>query len=127
MFFVSVTQAFNTTSSMGRLTLNVLLSFAQFEREVIGERTRDKIAASKKKGMWMGGAVPLGYRVEQRKLLIEPAEADAVRHIFERYLEPGRSPCLSAIWRATDIALADGFWPTDVPSAVSASAGVRWA
>jgi site-specific DNA recombinase len=85
--FVSVTQAFNTTSSMGRLTLNVLLSFAQFEREVTGERIRDKVAASKRKGMWMGGAVPLGYRVEQRKLLIEPTEAEAVRHIFGRYLE----------------------------------------
>ncbi len=85
--FVSVTQAFNTTSSMGRLTLNVLLSFAQFEREVTGERIRDKIAASKKKGMWMGGAVPLGYCVQQRKLLIEPSEAEAVRHIFRRYLE----------------------------------------
>jgi DNA invertase Pin-like site-specific DNA recombinase len=82
--FVSVTQAFNTTSSMGRLTLNVLLSFAQFEREVTSERIRDKVAASKNKGMWMGGAVPHGYRVEQRKPLIEPAEAEAVRHIFER-------------------------------------------
>ena len=68
---MSVTQAFNTTTSMGRLTLNVLLSFAQFEREVTGERIRDKIAASKRKGIWMGGAVPLGYRVEKRKLLVE--------------------------------------------------------
>jgi DNA invertase Pin-like site-specific DNA recombinase len=92
--FVSVTQAFNTTSSMGRLTLNVLLSFAQFEREVTSERIRDKVAASKKKGMWMGGAVPHGYRVEQRKLLIEPAEAEAVRHIFERYLELESIPML---------------------------------
>lgn len=92
--FVSVTQAFNTTSSMGRLTLNVLLSFAQFEREVTGERIRDKIAASKKKGMWMGGAVPHGYRVELRKLQIEPAEADAVRHIFGRYLELKSIPML---------------------------------
>ena len=73
--FVSVTQSFNTTTSMGRLTLNVLLSFAQFEREVIGERIRDKIAASKKKGMWMGGAPPLGYRVEDRKLVIVDSEA----------------------------------------------------
>ena len=70
--FVSVTQAFNTTTSMGRLTLNVLLSFAQFEREVTGERIRDKIAASKRKGMWMGGPVPLGYRVDQRKLVVDP-------------------------------------------------------
>lgn len=87
--FVSVTQAFNTTTSMGRLTLNVLLSFAQFEREVTAERIRDKIAASKKKGIWMGGTVPLGYRVENRKLLIDPAEAETVRMIFRRYLELG--------------------------------------
>jgi site-specific DNA recombinase len=84
--FVSVTQAFNTTNSMGRLTLNVLLSFAQFEREVTGERIRDKIATSKKKGMWMGGPVPLGYRLADRRLLIEPAEAETVRIIFERYV-----------------------------------------
>jgi site-specific DNA recombinase len=87
--FVSVTQAFNTTNSMGRLTLNVLLSFAQFEREVTAERIRDKIAASKKKGIWMGGTVPLGYRVDNRKLLIDPAEAETVRMIFQRYLELG--------------------------------------
>lgn len=87
--FVSVTQQFNTTSSMGRLTLNVLLSFAQFEREVTGERIRDKIAASKKKGMWMGGGVPLGYEVKERKLLIVPKNAETVRHIFRRYLELG--------------------------------------
>jgi len=73
--FVSVTQQFNTTTSMGRLTLNVLLSFAQFEREVTAERIRDKIAASKKKGMWMGGVVPLGYRVENRKLVVHTEEA----------------------------------------------------
>lgn len=84
--FVSVTQAFNTTSSMGRLTLNVLLSFAQFEREVTSERIRDKIAASKAKGMWMGGNVPLGYDLRDRRLCINPAEADQVGHIFERYL-----------------------------------------
>ncbi|MER8912735.1 recombinase family protein [Mesorhizobium sp. M0761] len=84
--FVSVTQQFNTTTSMGRLTLNVLLSFAQFEREVTAERIRDKIAASKKKGMWMGGVVPLGYRVENRKLIIDEAEAKIVRHLFDRYL-----------------------------------------
>jgi DNA invertase Pin-like site-specific DNA recombinase len=87
--FVSVTQAFNTTTSMRRLTLNVLLSFAQFEREVTGERIRDKIAASKKKGMWMGGHVPLGYRVQGRKLVIDGAEAESVRYIFQRYLELG--------------------------------------
>src|SRR4051812_36710923 len=85
--FVSVTQAFNTTSSMGRLTLNVLLSFAQFEREVTGERIRDKIAASKKKGMWMGGQPSLGYDVNNRKLVINEAEAKNVRMIFRRYVE----------------------------------------
>ncbi|MXO70601.1 recombinase family protein [Alteraurantiacibacter buctensis] len=84
--FVSVTQAFNTTNSMGRLTLNVLLSFAQFEREVTGERIRDKIAASKRKGMWMGGPVPIGYDVIDRKLVISPTEAEMVRLIFARYL-----------------------------------------
>ena len=87
--FVSITQSFNTTTSMGRLTLNVLLSFAQFEREVTGERIRDKIAASKKKGMWMGGPVPLGYDVRERKLIINDAEAETVRHIYRRYLELG--------------------------------------
>ncbi len=87
--FVSVTQAFNTTTSMGRLTLNVLLSFAQFEREVTGERIRDKIAQSKARGMWMGGVVPLGYRVEARKLLIDETEAETVRFIMRRYLELG--------------------------------------
>src|SRR4051794_17269046 len=87
--FVSVTQQFNTTSSMGRLTLNVLLSFAQFEREVTGERIRDKIAASKKKGMWMGGNVPLGYDAEERVLVINPAEAGTVRRIFALYRELG--------------------------------------
>ena len=87
--FVSVTQSFNTTTSMGRLTLNVLLSFAQFEREVTGERIRDKFAASKKKGMWMGGRPPLGYDVKDRKLITNEAEAKTVRHIFQRYLDLG--------------------------------------
>jgi site-specific DNA recombinase len=87
--FVSVTQQFNTTSSMGRLTLNVLLSFAQFEREVTGERIRDKIAASKKKGMWMGGSVPLGYDAKDRKLIVNAREAEIVRRIYRRYLELG--------------------------------------
>jgi DNA invertase Pin-like site-specific DNA recombinase len=87
--FVSVTQQFNTTSSMGRLTLNVLLSFAQFEREVTSERIRDKIAASKKKGMWMGGFIPLGYDLENRKLLINAKEAQTVVHIYRKYLELG--------------------------------------
>jgi site-specific DNA recombinase len=85
--FVSVTQQFNTTSSMGRLTLNILLSFAQFEREVTGERIRDKIAASKKKGIWMGGMPSLGYDVKDRKLVVHEEEAKTVRHIFRRYLE----------------------------------------
>ena len=84
--FVSVTQAFNTTTSMGRLTLNVLLSFAQFEREVTSERIRDKIAASKRRGMWMGGPIPIGYRLNDRQLVIEPSEAETVRLIFRRYV-----------------------------------------
>jgi site-specific DNA recombinase len=87
--FVAVTQQFNTTTSMGRLTLNVLLSFAQFEREVTGERIRDKIAASKRKGLWMGGMVPLGYDLDDRRLLINQAEAFVVRQIYQRYLELG--------------------------------------
>ncbi|MDO8430917.1 MAG: recombinase family protein [Candidatus Binatus sp.] len=87
--FVAVTQQFNTTTSMGRLTLNVLLSFAQFEREVIGERIRDKVAASKRRGIWMGGSVPIGYDVRERKLLVNGNEAKTVQHIFERYLELG--------------------------------------
>jgi DNA invertase Pin-like site-specific DNA recombinase len=87
--FVSVTQQFNTTSSMGRLTLNVLLSFAQFEREVTGERIRDKIAASKRKGMWMGGTVSLGYEVKERKLIVNGEEATLVNRLFRLYLELG--------------------------------------
>ena len=89
MSFVAVTQQFNTTTSMGRLTLNVLLSFAQFEREVIGERIRDKVAASKRKGMWMGGLAPLGYDVCDRHLLVNPDEAQKAKYIFARYLELG--------------------------------------
>ena len=85
--FVSVTQQFNTTTSMGRLTLNVLLSFAQFEREVTAERIRDKIAASKKKGMWMGGLPPLGFDVQDKKLVVNDAEARTVRLLFDLYLE----------------------------------------
>jgi site-specific DNA recombinase len=87
--FVAVTQQFNTTTSMGRLTLNVLLSFAQFEREVIGERIRDKVAASKRKGIWMGGTLPIGYDARERKLVVNESEAKVVRHIFERYIELG--------------------------------------
>ena len=92
--FVSVTQQFNTTTSMGRLTLNVLLSFAQFEREVTGERIRDKIAASKRKGMWMGGVVPLGYELKDRNLVVQPSDAEVVKQIFELYLKLG---CVSRL------------------------------
>jgi len=92
--FVSVTQQFNTTTSMGRLTLNVLLSFAQFEREVTGERIRDKIAASKAKGMWMGGRVPPGYNLRDRRLYINPTEAEQVREIFRQYLRLRTVPSL---------------------------------
>jgi site-specific DNA recombinase len=92
--FVSVTQQFNTTTSMGRLTLNVLLSFAQFEREIAGERIRDKFAASRRKGMWMGGTIPLGYDVRDRKLIMNEAEAATVRVIFQRYLTLG---CVSRL------------------------------
>ena len=101
--FVAVTQQFNTTTSMGRLTLNVLLSFAQFEREVTGERIRDKIAASKQKGMWMGGVVPLGYRVKDRKLIVVPEEAERVRLIFSRYLQCSGVPALVRWLRREDI------------------------
>ncbi|EXL04006.1 recombinase family protein [Aquamicrobium defluvii] len=93
--FVSVTQSFNTTTSMGRLTLNILLSFAQFEREVIGERIRDKVAASRKRGIWMGGYVPLGYDVQERKLVINEAEAASVRRIYERFAELGSATMLA--------------------------------
>jgi DNA invertase Pin-like site-specific DNA recombinase len=101
--FVSVTQQFNTTTSMGRLTLNVLLSFAQFEREVIGERIRDKIAASKQKGMWMGGAPPLGYRAQDRKLVTVDSEAEIVRFIFCRYAELGSVRLLTEEFEAQGI------------------------
>ncbi|MTH96391.1 recombinase family protein [Roseibium sp. RKSG952] len=93
--FVSVTQSFNTTTSMGRLTLNILLSFAQFEREVIGERIRDKVAASRKRGIWMGGYVPLGYDVQDRKLVVNKTEAATVRRIFDRFVELGSATVLA--------------------------------
>jgi DNA invertase Pin-like site-specific DNA recombinase len=93
--FVSVTQSFNTTTSMGRLTLNVLLSFAQFEREVIGERIRDKFAASRKRGMWMGGWAPLGYEVRDRKLIVNETDAKLVRSIFQRFLKTGSATTLA--------------------------------
>jgi len=101
--FVSVTQSFNTTTSMGRLTLNVLLSFAQFEREVIGERIRDKVAASRKRGMWMGGFVPMGYRVQGRKLVVHEPEAAIIRKIFERFLKVGSATTLARQLRAEDL------------------------
>src|SRR4051794_12497824 len=93
--FVSVTQSFNTTTSMGRLTLNILLSFAQFEREVIGERIRDKFAASRKRGMWMGGWAPLGYEVRDRKLIVNQVDAKLVRSIFQRFLKTGSATTLA--------------------------------
>ena len=90
--FVSITQQFNTTTSMGRLTLNILLSFAQFEREVTGERIRDKFAASRKKGMWMNGVAPIGYKRNNGKLIIIPEEAEIIKLIFDKYLELGTVP-----------------------------------
>ncbi len=106
--FVSVTQSFNTTTSMGRLTLNILLSFAQFEREVTGERIRDKIAASRKKGMWMGGTVPLGYDVRDRKLVINRSEAKTVRLVFDRFAEIGSTTVLARELRAGGVATKQG-------------------
>src|SRR5213593_2172023 len=101
--FVSVTQQFNTTSSMGRLTLNVLLSFAQFEREVTGERIRDKIAASKRKGLWVGGPLPLGYAMKDGKIAVVEDEAERVRLIYRRYLELGSVNALVRDLREKDI------------------------
>ena len=106
--FASITQSFNTTTSMGRLTLNILLSFAQFEREISAERIRDKFSASKRRGIWMGGHVPLGYRVENRKLLIVPNEADNVRHIFQRFLECGSGTLLVKELAETGITAKNG-------------------
>jgi DNA invertase Pin-like site-specific DNA recombinase len=122
--FVSVTQSFNTTTSMGRLTLNVLLSFAQFEREVTGERIRDKIAASKKKGMWMGGNVPLGYDQEGCTLAINPAEAETVRMIFQRYLEVGSANRLVVELNAKGIRSKSRITPTGMT--VAGSIFQRW-
>jgi DNA invertase Pin-like site-specific DNA recombinase len=106
--FVSVTQSFNTTTSMGRLTLNILLSFAQFEREVIGERVRDKIAASRARGMWMGGPVPLGYRVENRRLVVDDAGAATVRRVFEGFAELGSATRLLPILREEGLVTSTG-------------------
>jgi DNA invertase Pin-like site-specific DNA recombinase len=106
--FVSVTQSFNTTTSMGRLTLNILLSFAQFEREVIGERVRDKIAASKARGMWMGGSVPLGYDVRDRKLVVNDADAATVRRVFEAFATIGSATLLVPVLRAEGLLTKTG-------------------
>src|SRR5205085_9681311 len=97
--FVSVTQQFNTTTSMGRLTLNILLSFAQFEREVIAERIRDKFAASRARGIWMGGRVPLGYQVRNRKLVVNQIEAAVVRRVFDGFAQLGSGTKLAHILR----------------------------
>jgi hypothetical protein len=101
--FVSVTQSFNTTTSMGRLTLNILLSFAQFEREVTGERIRDKVAASRKKGMWMGGWAPFGYEVKNRKLVINDQDAQTVRWIFRRFVTLGSATLLARELKQKDV------------------------
>jgi DNA invertase Pin-like site-specific DNA recombinase len=106
--FVSITQSFNTTTSMGRLTLNILLSFAQFEREVIAERVRDKIRASRQRGMWMGGSVPLGYVVRDRKLVIHEPDAAVVRAMFERFLRTGSATVLAKEMRAEGVLTTKG-------------------
>ena len=106
--FVSVTQSFNTTTSMGRLMLNILLSFAQFEREVIGERVRDKIAASRARGMWMGGPVPLGYQVENRRLVVDEAGAAVVRRVFEGFAELASATRLLPVLRAEGLVTRTG-------------------
>ena len=118
--FVSVTQQFNTTTSMGRLTLNVLLSFAQFEREVTSERIRDKIGASKRKGLWVGGVVPLGYQAKDRKITVVADEANTVRHIFRRYLDLGSLNLLLSDLRRSGIKtklrpLSNGRTVGDIP------------
>ena len=105
--FVSVTQQFNTTTSMGRLTLNVLLSFAQFEREVTSERIRDKIAASKRRGLWVGGPLPLGYEMKDGKIAVIEDEAERVRSIYRRYLELGGVRALERDLRERNIRTKD--------------------
>jgi len=123
--FVSVTQQFNTTTSMGRLTLNVLLSFAQFEREVTGERIRDKIAASKKKGMWMGGVPPLGYAARDRGLVVVDSEAEIVRCIFRHYAELGSVRSLKEELEARASRAGAGRAPPVASRAVSHSPEAR--
>jgi site-specific DNA recombinase len=124
--FVSVTQSFNTTSSMGRLTLNVLLSFAQFEREVTGERIRDKIAASKKRGLWVGGVVPLGYEVRDRKLIVNEEEATTVRLIFSRYLDLGSLSALQRDLRKRGIITRSELFPPAARSVAELSPTGHW-
>jgi len=124
--FVSVTQSFNTTTSMGRLTLNVLLSFAQFEREVTGERIRDKIAASKKKGLWVGGLVPLGYEVQDRKLIVNEEEAATVRLIFSRYLDLDRCRRCSGTCASRESSLESERFPRGGQSAAGLSPLDHW-
>jgi site-specific DNA recombinase len=116
--FISVTQAFNTTTSMGRLTLNMLLSFAQFEREITGERIRDKVAASKKRGIWMGGAVPFGYRVENRALYVVEEHAELVRDLFKRYLKVGSVVRLKTALDAENVR-----WPVRIVGTGRATGG----
>ena len=106
--FVSVTQQFNTTNSMGRLTLNMLLSFAQFEREVTAERIRDKFAASRAKGIWMGGWAPLGYEVQDRRLVVNETEAATVSMIFERFVSVGSATTLARSLRAEGVCTKRG-------------------
>ena len=115
--FVSITQSFNTTTSMGRLTLNMLLSFAQFEREVTGERIRDKIAASKRRGIWMGGSVPVGYRVHNRKLLVNEPQAKVVRYIMQQYLAVG------SVVELVDVLQREGYRTEIKTSAVGNTSG----
>ena len=106
--FVFVTESFNTVTSMGRLMVNILLSFAQFEREVIGERIRDKFAASRARGMWMGGSVPLGYDVRDRKLVVNEVEASTVRRIFEGFAEIGSGTKLTKVLRSEGVTTKRG-------------------
>ena len=123
--FVSVTQQFNTTTSMGRLTLNVLLSFAQFEREVTSERIRDKIAASKRKGLWVGGHLPLGYEMKEGKIVIVEEEADLVRSIYRRYLELGGVNELLRDLRERNARTKPSCFPRVLPAVESRSAVAR--
>jgi site-specific DNA recombinase len=124
--FVSVTQQFNTTTSMGRLTLNVLLSFAQFEREVTSERIRDKIAASKRKGLWVGGPLPLGYAMKDGKIAVVEVEAERVRMIYRRYLELGAVNALARDLRERDIRTKKDCWRLAPSGAAYCLAGVRY-